>query len=166
MLTSKSSRMNNTSVLFLGPFSINDSEFIFIPPLLAPYLEATAKSPGKFGNVSHPIRFWSIVLIQNLLGYALVSITLPIVDNTDHVTVLGFMTVVAAATSLIDATTSREGLADTGYVFSDPFFAKFEIFTSHGNSNFIIKQLLTFNFLQCCPSRGTKSTREPVQIPK
>jgi len=42
--------------------------------------------------------------------------TLPIIDNTGHDRVLGFMTIVAAATSLIDATQSKEGLASTGIV--------------------------------------------------
>lgn len=49
-------------------------------------------------------------------SYALVSLTLPIIDNTDKVSVLGFMTVVAAATSIISVTQSREGLASTGLV--------------------------------------------------
>jgi hypothetical protein len=44
------------------------------------------------------------------------SLTLPIVDNTNRQIVLGYMTVVAAATSLIDVTQSRDGLANTGIV--------------------------------------------------
>ncbi|CZS98478.1 related to protein histidine kinase [Rhynchosporium agropyri] len=49
-------------------------------------------------------------------SYALVSLTLPITDNLDRRIVLGYMTVVAAATSLISVTQSREGLAKTGVV--------------------------------------------------
>lgn len=45
-----------------------------------------------------------------------VSLTLPIVDNNRQDDVLGYMTVVAAATSLLDVTTSRAGLANTGIV--------------------------------------------------
>jgi osomolarity two-component system sensor histidine kinase SLN1 len=45
-----------------------------------------------------------------------VSLTLPIVDNFAPDIVLGFMTVVAAATSLLDVTTARAGLAKTGLV--------------------------------------------------
>ena len=46
----------------------------------------------------------------------MVSLTLPITDNSDPDVVLGFMTVVAAATSLIDVTLNRAGLAKTGLV--------------------------------------------------
>lgn len=49
-------------------------------------------------------------------SYAMVSLTLPITDNTNRDIVLGYMTVVAAATSLISVTQSREGLANTGQV--------------------------------------------------
>ncbi|PVH74143.1 hypothetical protein DL98DRAFT_34611 [Cadophora sp. DSE1049] len=49
-------------------------------------------------------------------SYALVSLTLPITDNSNREIVLGYMTVVAAATSLISVTQSREGLAKTGIV--------------------------------------------------
>ena len=49
-------------------------------------------------------------------SYALVSLTLPITDNLNREIVLGYMTVVAAATSLISVTQSREGLAKTGIV--------------------------------------------------
>lgn len=49
-------------------------------------------------------------------SYALLSLTLPITDNDNKSMVLGYMTVVAAATSLISVTQTREGLADTGIV--------------------------------------------------
>jgi osomolarity two-component system sensor histidine kinase SLN1 len=47
-------------------------------------------------------------------SYALLSMTLPIIDDQNKDVVLGFMTVVAACTSLIDVVNSREGLARTG----------------------------------------------------
>ncbi|KAH8599329.1 histidine kinase-group VI protein [Bisporella sp. PMI_857] len=49
-------------------------------------------------------------------SFALVSLTLPIVDNTNRAVVLGFMTVVASADSLLSVMRSREGLASTGIV--------------------------------------------------
>jgi osomolarity two-component system sensor histidine kinase SLN1 len=49
-------------------------------------------------------------------SYALLSLTLPITDNANRSNVLGYMTVVAAASSLISITQSREGLAHTGVV--------------------------------------------------
>lgn len=49
-------------------------------------------------------------------SYALLSLTIPIVDNSNPTYVLGYMTVVAAASSLIDIMTSREGLGDSGIV--------------------------------------------------
>ncbi|CAL3972714.1 unnamed protein product [Diplocarpon coronariae] len=47
-------------------------------------------------------------------SYALLSLTLPITDNSNKSNVLAYMTVVAAATSLISVIESREGLAKTG----------------------------------------------------
>jgi osomolarity two-component system sensor histidine kinase SLN1 len=49
-------------------------------------------------------------------SFALVSLTLPIIDDTNLDAVLAYMTIVAAASSLIDITQSREGLANTGLV--------------------------------------------------
>jgi osomolarity two-component system sensor histidine kinase SLN1 len=47
-------------------------------------------------------------------SYALLSMTLPITDDRNPAVVLGYMTVVASCTSLIDVVNSREGLAKTG----------------------------------------------------
>ena len=47
-------------------------------------------------------------------SYALVSLTFPIIDNSNSTYTLGYMTVVAAGTSLLDAVQSREGLDNTG----------------------------------------------------
>ena len=46
----------------------------------------------------------------------MVSLTLPIIDNNRANDVLGYMTVAAAATSLLDVVQSRAGLANTGIV--------------------------------------------------
>jgi osomolarity two-component system sensor histidine kinase SLN1 len=46
----------------------------------------------------------------------MVSITLPMNDNSAPGVILGYMTIVAAATSLIEVTQSQEGLGDTGSV--------------------------------------------------
>ncbi|RDW62677.1 hypothetical protein BP5796_10979 [Coleophoma crateriformis] len=66
-----------------------------------------------------PLNASSILFLGPLLvnqSYAMVSLTLPIIDNVDKSRVLAYMTVVAAATSLIDVTTSREGLGTSGIV--------------------------------------------------
>lgn len=54
------------------------------------------------------------MLVLGLTTCSVISLTIPIVDRRNSRIVLGFMTVVAAATSLIDVTESRAGLADTG----------------------------------------------------
>lgn len=64
-----------------------------------------------------PFNASSSLLLGPLLvnaSYAMVSLTLPILDNEDKSNVLAYMTVVAAATSFIDVTSSREGLGDSG----------------------------------------------------
>jgi osomolarity two-component system sensor histidine kinase SLN1 len=48
--------------------------------------------------------------------FALVSLTLPIINNTSSTDILGFMTVVADASSLYNVLTSREGLDTTGLI--------------------------------------------------
>jgi osomolarity two-component system, sensor histidine kinase SLN1 len=49
-------------------------------------------------------------------SFALISLTLPIIDNIDLNVVLGYMTVVCAASFLIQVVQSRAGLANTGIV--------------------------------------------------
>lgn len=66
-----------------------------------------------------PLNSTSTLLLGPVMineSYALVSITLPIPDNQNNGSTLGFMTVVAAATSIISVLESREGLGDTGMV--------------------------------------------------
>ncbi|KAK8089439.1 osmolarity two-component system protein sln1 [Apiospora hydei] len=50
------------------------------------------------------------------LNYALMSLTLPIRSNSDSTIILGYMTMVAEASSLISIMKSREGLGETGSV--------------------------------------------------
>ncbi|KAG9240057.1 histidine kinase-group VI protein [Calycina marina] len=54
--------------------------------------------------------------LQINTSFALVSLTLPIIDNTNSKNALGYMTVVASAESLISVTQAEEGLANTGIV--------------------------------------------------
>jgi osomolarity two-component system sensor histidine kinase SLN1 len=54
--------------------------------------------------------------LQINASFALLSLTMPIVDNSNPTVVLGYMTVIAAATFLVDVIQSREGLANTGLV--------------------------------------------------
>ncbi|TVY82586.1 Two-component system protein B [Lachnellula suecica] len=66
-----------------------------------------------------PMNKSSVLLLgpmQINASFALLSITLPIVDLVNADVVLGFMTVVASASPLIDIINSREGLANTGTV--------------------------------------------------
>ncbi|KAG4031783.1 hypothetical protein MFRU_008g01420 [Monilinia fructicola] len=100
------------------------------PPSLYPnisYVQTTdpdLNAPGtNFTRVSafadYPLNKSAALLLGPLQinsTYALVSLTLPIVENTNQDYVLGYMTVVASATSLVDIVYSREGLDDTGIV--------------------------------------------------
>jgi osomolarity two-component system, sensor histidine kinase SLN1 len=82
-----------------------------------------ASSALLLGTKIFKVRFSYRFIILTFSGplqinnsYALLSLTLPIVDNALPGFVLGYMTVVAAASALIDVTQSREGLANTGIV--------------------------------------------------
>jgi len=75
-----------------------------------------------------------------------VSLTLPITDNRNPDIVLGFMTVVAAATSLIDVTQNRAGLATTGSVLL--------ISTSRHENLFRYEQRPANNSTGYVPERG------------
>ncbi|KAL3422483.1 osomolarity two-component sensor histidine kinase sln1 [Phlyctema vagabunda] len=109
-------------------YMLGDSEFGYPPPL---YPNITYRStnetdpddPTTNGTLAtafsdFPLNDTSLLFLGPLLindSYALVSLTLPIVGNGDK-KILAYMTVVAAATSFISVTTSREGLGDTGVV--------------------------------------------------
>jgi osomolarity two-component system sensor histidine kinase SLN1 len=85
------------------------------PDDLDPSVRATTAS----AFADFPLNATSFLLLGPLQinnSYALVSLTLPITDNSNRSQILGYMTVVAAATSLISVTQSREGLGNTGIV--------------------------------------------------
>ncbi|TVY21647.1 Two-component system protein B [Lachnellula arida] len=119
------SSSNGSSVL-LG----DDDDEMGYPPALYPNITYNSTSmPDPLDpsvNFTRAAAFLDFPMNQSsvlLLGptqvnasFALISVTLPLVDNSNPDIVLGFMTVVAAASSLIDTTTSREGLANSGAV--------------------------------------------------
>lgn len=78
--------VNQTMVNAYGNYSLNGTSEVFLGPL---QINAT---------------------------YSMLSLTLPIIDNTNASSVLGFMTVVATATFLMEVVQSRAGLANTGVV--------------------------------------------------
>ncbi len=85
------------------------------PDVMDPSVNATTAT--AFGDF--PLNNTSTLLLGPIsinTSYALLSLTLPVIDNTNPDFVLGFMTVVAAASSLISNTQSREGLANTGII--------------------------------------------------
>lgn len=53
---------------------------------------------------------------------SIVSITLPIINNTSAIDVLGYMTILAESTDLFSVMTSREGLDNTGVVLVSVLF--------------------------------------------
>jgi osomolarity two-component system sensor histidine kinase SLN1 len=66
-----------------------------------------------------PLNSTSLLLLGPLQiddSYSIVSLTLPIINNTSNVDILGFMTVVADSSSLNSVLASREGLDSTGIV--------------------------------------------------
>lgn len=86
-----------------------------MPDPMDPSRNATA----VYAFMDTPLNASSVLVLgpmQVNTSFALLSMTLPIVDNSNSQIVLGFMTVVASASSLIDVTNSREGLANTGVV--------------------------------------------------
>ena len=117
---------SNGSPVILG----DDDEEMGYPPALYPNITYNSTStPDPLDpsvNFMRATAFSDFPLNQSsvlLLGptqvnasFALISVTLPLIDNSNPDVVLGFMTVVAAASSLIDVTTSREGLANSGVV--------------------------------------------------
>jgi hypothetical protein len=109
--------MNKSSALFLGPVQVNNSYACKYEGLLSRCKNDTSPLLPN-GNCSTD-EMSSFLTGRNTiltLIHSVVSLTLPIVDNNNRDIVLGYMTVVAAATSLLDVTTSRAGLADTGVV--------------------------------------------------
>lgn len=109
---------------------LGDDNDLGYPTALYPNItyNSTPKADPMDGSVNNtfatafndfPLNTTSALLLGPLQvndSYALVSLTIPMVDNLNMSIVLGYMTVVAAASSLIDVMQSREGLAKTGTV--------------------------------------------------
>ncbi|KAL5000168.1 Two-component system protein B [Aspergillus recurvatus] len=89
------------------------------PPSLYPNLTEDSNTDKiyAFGSVS-------VTMNQPLLlgplatndSFSLVSLSLPIINNTSAAEILGYITVVASAANLQDVMSSREGLGNTGQV--------------------------------------------------
>lgn len=82
-------------------------------------LDSSVNATKAYAFADFPLNASSFLLLGPLQineSYALVSLTLPITSNNNRSQILGYMTVVAAATSLISVIQSREGLGTTGIV--------------------------------------------------
>ncbi|RYO99228.1 hypothetical protein DL764_006887 [Monosporascus ibericus] len=110
--------------------ALNDTDLGY-PPELYPnitYVDSQTEdpfNPGHNGVIARPYPDIRIASSTNglILGplvinetYALISYTLPIRQNNERSIVLGFMTVVAEATSIVKIMSSEEGLGETGSV--------------------------------------------------
>ncbi|KAE8381986.1 hypothetical protein BDV26DRAFT_288961 [Aspergillus bertholletiae] len=95
------------------------------PPILYPNLTYTTQSSDS-GNLTTVNAFpdYTLGLSSALLlgpiginsSFSLVSLTIPIVNNTSNTDILGFLTVVASAVSMQRVISSRDGLGTTGQV--------------------------------------------------
>lgn len=101
----------NGSAVYLGA---NDSAYGY-PPTLYPNLTYSTSSPARYNDF---ILYLNSTLF---LGpwfvnstYALVSLTMPIVNNTDRDQVLGYTTIVMNAALISQVINSAEGLDKTG----------------------------------------------------
>ncbi|KKK17102.1 hypothetical protein P175DRAFT_0429539 [Aspergillus ochraceoroseus IBT 24754] len=90
------------------------------PPSLFPNLTFRGENRGEvyaFEDVtvssSAPLLLGPLTLNSS---FSLVSLTLPIINNTSSTDVLGYMTVVASAAYIQSALSSRQGLGNTGQV--------------------------------------------------
>ncbi|KAJ5349189.1 CheY-like superfamily [Penicillium brevicompactum] len=93
------------------------------PPSLYPNLtyRATGKgaNPTVYAFTDYTFGLASALLLGPLKvnsSFSLVSLTLPIVNNTSNTEILGFMTVVASAANLQNVISSRDGLGNSGQV--------------------------------------------------
>ncbi len=115
-----------------SPAVLSDTEFGY-PPALYPnitYIDQNRSSPyivteevysaSPFPNVSLTnVTSGGGLLIGPLIvneSFALISVTIPLKSNNFPNFVLGYMTVVASASALIQVQTSQEGLGSTGTV--------------------------------------------------
>ncbi|KNG89864.1 two-component system protein B [Aspergillus nomiae NRRL 13137] len=94
------------------------------PSALYPNLTYTQSSKGDSSTTVHAFPEYTLGLTSALLlgpiainsSFSLVSLTLPIVNNTSNTDILGFMTVVASAANVQNVVSSRDGLGNTGQV--------------------------------------------------
>ncbi|KAF3392842.1 Two-component system protein B [Penicillium rolfsii] len=94
------------------------------PPTLYPNLTYTQSSNGTSSWTVHAFPDFPLGLKTPLMlgplwvndSFSLVSLTLPIVNNTSDTELLGFMTILASAANIQDVVSSRDGLGSTGQV--------------------------------------------------
>ncbi|KAG2419133.1 hypothetical protein HFD88_002237 [Aspergillus terreus] len=94
------------------------------PPMLFPNITYTQASGPNSPVQVHAFPEYALGPTSSLLlgpmiinaSFSLISLTLPIVNNTSDTDILGYMTIVASGESLQSAVTSRDGLGNTGQV--------------------------------------------------
>ncbi|KAL4971043.1 putative sensor histidine kinase/response regulator TcsB/Sln1 [Aspergillus stella-maris] len=103
---------NGTSVM------LGDEGFGY-PPSLYPNLTQSAGSDRLYAYDNVPITMARPLLLGPLAtntSFSLVSLTVPIINNTSAADLLGYITVVSSAASLQEVLSSRQGLGKTGQV--------------------------------------------------
>ncbi|ORY59511.1 uncharacterized protein BCR38DRAFT_58656 [Pseudomassariella vexata] len=130
---------------------LSDTDFGYPPSLYPNITYVPSSDPDPLdGNITIPIpRPFPDIRIDSSVGglilgplvinasYALMSLTVPIRDNGNTLAVLGFMTLVTEATSLLHITNSREGLGNTGIVLligPDTDWNRFSKYNSAANT--------------------------------
>ncbi|KAL2807732.1 Two-component system protein B [Aspergillus granulosus] len=104
---------NGTAVL-LG------DEGLGYPPSLYPQLTYGHDSSKIYAFGDVPVTMQNPLLLGPLTtnaSFSLVSLTIPIINNTSAADILGYMTIVASAANLQEVLSSRHGLGRTGRVF-------------------------------------------------
>ena len=146
----------NVELPYLTPdgsrVNLSDTPFGY-PPMLYPnitYQDLGFPNPYVPSTQAFAANAFSDVRLSNngglLLGplvinesYALISVTIPIRSNTVQGFILGYLTLVASAGTLVDIQTSREGLGETGMVLmigSTNLFNRFNSSLSVSNGSY------------------------------
>ncbi|KAL3431281.1 Two-component system protein B [Aspergillus tetrazonus] len=89
------------------------------PPSLYPNLTEDATTNKLYAFDGVPITTNQPLLLGPLAtndSFSLISLSLPIINNTSAADILGYITVVASAANLQDAMSSRQGLGNSGQV--------------------------------------------------
>ncbi|KAL4886811.1 Two-component system protein B [Aspergillus karnatakaensis] len=103
---------NGTAVM------LGDDELGF-PPSLYPNLTQLGDSNELFAFGDVPITLAQPLLLGPLAtntSFSLVSLTVPIINNTSAADLLGYITVLASASNLQEVLSSRQGMGNTGQV--------------------------------------------------